>query len=193
MESLTKRQNEIVKASIKLISIGGVQHFTMKALAAQLGVTEPAIYRHFSSKRDIFIAMLLMIEETNKKFKKEIEENKPSLSLIEKMFVQNSKFFNENPEISSIIFSEEIFQNSKTLSDKILNITKERNRLTLIVMDEIQKKGEIRDDVSAKKLTLMIIGTLRLEISTWKLSGFSYDLTEEVQETWAAIRTLLVK
>ena len=193
MESLTKRQNEIVKASIKLISIGGVQHFTMKALAAQLGVTEPAIYRHFSSKRDIFIAMLLMIEETNKKFKKEIEENKPSLSLIEKMFVQNSKFFNENPEISSIIFSEEIFQNSKTLADKILNITKERNRLTLIVMDEIQKKGEIRDDVSAKKLTLMIIGTLRLEISTWKLSGFSYDLTEEVQETWAAIRTLLVK
>ena len=193
MESLTKRQNEIVKASIKLISIGGVQHFTMKALAAQLGVTEPAIYRHFSSKRDIFIAMLLMIEETNKKFKKEIEENKPSLSLIEKMFVQNSKFFNENPEISSIIFSEEIFQNSKTLSDKILNITKERNRLTLKVIDEIQKKGEIRDDVSAKKLTLMIIGTLRLEISTWKLSGFSYDLTEEVQETWAAIRTLLVK
>jgi AcrR family transcriptional regulator len=193
MESLTKRQNEIVQASIKLISEGGIQHFTMKALAAQLGVTEPAIYRHFSSKMDIFIAMLIMIEDTNKKFKKEIEEAKPSLALVEKMFLQNSRLLNENPEISSIIFSEEIFQNNKTLSDKIFNITKERNRLTFIVIDKIQKKGEIRDDVCAEKLTLMIIGTLRLTISTWKLSGFSYDLTEEVQETWAAIKSLLSK
>ena len=193
MKSLTKRQNEIVHESIKLISEGGIQNFTMKTLASRLGVTEPAIYRHFSSKRDIFLSMLLMIENTNKEFKKEIEESKPSLSLIENMFVQSSKLFKENPEISSIIFSEEIFQNDITLRDKILHITQERNRLTLLVVDKIQKSGEIRCDVSPEKLTLMIIGTLRLSISTWKLNGFSYDLTDEVENTWTAIKTVLEK
>lgn len=193
MKSLTKRQNEIVQESIRLISEGGVQNFTMKALAAKLKVTEPAIYRHFSSKQDIFLAMLHMIEETNINFKSKIEETKPSLDLLEKMFIQNAQLFKENPEISSIIFSEEIFQNDKLLSDKILNITKERNRLTLNVLKTIQETGEIRNDVSAEKLTIMIIGTLRFTISSWKLSEFSYDLNEEVQNIWATIRSLLVK
>lgn len=165
----------------------------MKALAAKLKVTEPAIYRHFSSKQDIFLAMLHMIEETNINFKSKIEETKPSLDLLEKMFIQNAQLFKENPEISSIIFSEEIFQNDKLLSDKILNITKERNRLTLNVLKTIQETGEIRNDVSAEKLTIMIIGTLRFTISSWKLSEFSYDLNEEVQNIWATIRSLLVK
>lgn len=193
MESLTKRQNEIVQESIRLISEGGVQNFTMKALAAKLKVTEPAIYRHFSSKQDIFLAMLHMIEETNINFKSKIEETKPSLELLEKMFIQNSQLFKDNPEISSIIFSEEIFQNDKLLSDKILNITTERNRLTLNVLKTIQETGEIRNDVSAEKLTVMIIGTLRFTISSWKLSGFSYDLNTEVQDIWATIKSLLVK
>ncbi len=193
MESLTKRQNEIVRESIKLISEGGIQNFTMKSLAEKLGITEPAIYRHFSSKIDILLSMLRMIEETNRQFKIEIENSSPSLDLIENMFVRNSQLFSETPEISSIIFSEEIFQNNRILSDKVLNIMNERNRLTCKVIDDIQKTGEIRDDVSAEKLTLMIIGTLRLSISTWKLSGFNFDLTDEVQSTWKAIKTLLKK
>jgi AcrR family transcriptional regulator len=193
MESLTKRQNIIVRESIKLISEGGIQNFTMKSLAEKLGITEPAIYRHFSSKIDILLSMLRMIEETNRQFKIEIENSSPSLDLIENMFVRNSQLFSETPEISSIIFSEEIFQNNRILSDKVLNIMNERNRLTCKVIDDIQKTGEIRDDVSAEKLTLMIIGTLRLSISTWKLSGFNFDLTDEVQSTWKAIKTLLKK
>jgi len=193
MESLTKRQNEIVRESIKLISEGGIQNFTMKGLAEKLGVTEPAIYRHFSSKIDILLSMLRMIEETNRQFKIEIENSSPSLELIENMFVRNSQLFSETPEISSIIFSEEIFQNNRILSDKVLNIMNERNRLTCKVINDIQETGEIRDDVSAEKLTLMIIGTLRLSISKWKLSGFNFDLTDEVQSTWLAIKTLLKK
>ncbi|MBK5201470.1 MAG: TetR/AcrR family transcriptional regulator [Spirochaetaceae bacterium] len=193
MESLTIKQNEIVKASIKLISEGGIQHFTMKSLAELLGVTEPAIYRHFSSKMDILFSMLLMIDETNKQFKIEIEETTPSLNLLKKMFINHSKIFIENPEISSIIFSEEIFQNNKKLSDKILHIMKERKNLTCKVIEDIQKSGEIRDDISAKKLTLIILGSLRLTISNWKYSGFTFDLEKELDETWSAICCLIKK
>ncbi len=191
MEQLTKRQNEIVQTSIKLISEGGIQNFTMKSLAAHLGVSEPAIYRHFSCKMDILLSMLQKIEDTNIIFKKEIEENSPSLSMIEHMFVQNSKVFINNPELSSIIFSEEIFQNNKILSDKVLNIMWKRNNLTSKVIAEIQKNGEIRNDISPEKLTTIIIGTLRLTISKWRLSGFSFDLAIELQEIWVAISSIL--
>jgi AcrR family transcriptional regulator len=193
MAELTKRQNEIVKISIKLISEGGIQNFTMKSLAKQLGVSEPAIYRHFSSKLEILLSMLRLIEKTNTDFKSEIEKSNPSLSLIENMFVQNAKVFTATPELSSIIFSEEIFQNNPTLSKKVFDIMEERNKLTLQVVDKIQNSGEIRDDVPAEKITLMILGALRITISKWKLSGFNFNLNNEVKDTWMAINTLLKK
>lgn len=193
MEELTKKQNEIVKISIKLISEGGIQNFTMKSLAKQLGVSEPAIYRHFSSKLEILHSMLRLIEKTNTEFKAEIENSNPSISLIENMFVKNAEVFTATPELSSIIFSEEIFQNNPTLSKKLFDIMEERNNLTLQVIDKIQKSGEIRDDVPAEKITLMILGALRITISKWKLSGFNYNLNNEVKDTWMAINTLLKK
>lgn len=193
MKELTKRQNEIVATSIKLISEGGIQNLTMKTLAANLGVTEPAIYRHFSSKMDILFAMLDLVANSNKKFKQEIEEKEPSMSLLEHMFVNNSEMFIKNPELSSIIFSEEIFQNNEILADKVLKIMEERNRLTCKVIEDVQKTGEIRSDIPPQKLTLIIIGTLRLTISTWKLSGFSYDLDSELSQNWAAISCLFKK
>lgn len=193
MNQLTNRQNEIVKASIKLISEGGIQNFTLKTLAAELSVSEPAIYRHFSSKMEIILSMLSKIEETNIQFKKNIDEMSPSLGLLEHMFLNNAKLFTDYPELSSIIFSEEIFQNNKILSDKVLKIMKDRNDLTTKVILDIQKKGEIRNDITAQQLTTIIIGSLRLTISKWKLSKFSFDLSLELMEIWSALSLILKK
>ena len=63
MRDFTKRQNEIIQTSIKLISDKGIQNFTTKSLASLLGISEPAIYRHFSSKREILLSILQQIKE----------------------------------------------------------------------------------------------------------------------------------
>ena len=44
------RQIEIMEASIELVGEKGIQNFTTKKLAAKIGFTEPAIYRHFGNK-----------------------------------------------------------------------------------------------------------------------------------------------
>ena len=56
---MTERQKTIVEAAIKLIDEGGIQNVTMKNIAARLDITEPAIYRHFASKNEILLAMLV--------------------------------------------------------------------------------------------------------------------------------------
>ena len=55
---LTVRQQEIVEKSIRLISEKGIQGFTIKNLAKSVGISEPAIYRHFESKIEILITIL---------------------------------------------------------------------------------------------------------------------------------------
>ncbi|MCK5675079.1 MAG: helix-turn-helix transcriptional regulator, partial [Spirochaetales bacterium] len=51
MKDLTKRQRQIIDISINIISERGIQDLTMKNLSSQLGISEPAIYRHFESKK----------------------------------------------------------------------------------------------------------------------------------------------
>ena len=62
--SLTKRQSEIIDAALKLTAEGGIQNLTIKNLGNALGITEPAIYRHFRSKSEIVRTMIGRFDET---------------------------------------------------------------------------------------------------------------------------------
>ena len=61
--SLTKRQSEIIDAALKLTAEGGIQNLTIKNLGNALGITEPAIYRHFRSKSEIVRTMIGRFDE----------------------------------------------------------------------------------------------------------------------------------
>jgi len=50
---LTDRQIEIINKSIDIIATKGIQGLTIKNLSKEIGISEPAIYRHFESKTDI--------------------------------------------------------------------------------------------------------------------------------------------
>ena len=54
----TDRQKEIISVSLDLISEKGIQGLTIKNLAQRIGITEPAIYRHYENKIHILLASL---------------------------------------------------------------------------------------------------------------------------------------
>ena len=60
---LTSRQQEIIQASGELLLTLGVTGFTTKQLAVKMGFSEAALYRHFSSKEDILVAMIAELRE----------------------------------------------------------------------------------------------------------------------------------
>lgn len=53
----TPRQEEIVDAAIALVHEGGWPHLTVRRLAKRLGVTDPALYRHFAGKGELALAI----------------------------------------------------------------------------------------------------------------------------------------
>ncbi len=62
LTNLTDRQQAIVDQAIEMISEGGIASMTMRKLSERLGITEPAIYRHFENKTAILTAMLNVLE-----------------------------------------------------------------------------------------------------------------------------------
>ena len=60
---LSPRQIEILEAAIQLTSESGIQKLTIRNVAAKIGVTEPALYRHFASKHELLVAILAYLQQ----------------------------------------------------------------------------------------------------------------------------------
>jgi AcrR family transcriptional regulator len=53
-----ERKAAIVEAAIRLFSAKGFRGTTTRELAAAVGVTEPILYQHFATKRDLYRAII---------------------------------------------------------------------------------------------------------------------------------------
>jgi TetR/AcrR family transcriptional regulator, fatty acid metabolism regulator protein len=192
MTAFTERQKEIINVSIKLIAEKGIQQLTIKNISKSLGISEPAIYRHFESKLDILLAILSNFKANNKATVKRIYSvDRSAIEQIEMMFLKHFKHFTEKPALAAVIFSEEIFQNDKRLSEQIATIMKLSQEAMSTLIKKGQSNNEIRKDIPDEQLSLIIMGALRLIVKKWKLSNFAFDLEKEGGQLWKSIIKLI--
>ncbi|MBA7521023.1 Fatty acid metabolism regulator protein [subsurface metagenome] len=190
----TKRQKEIIEVALELISEKGIQGFTIKNLSQKIGITEPAIYRHYDNKIHILIAILdLMKSNTEQIFNKELNNDNKAIDKIEHLFTKHFASFSATPSLVSVIFSEEIFRNEPILIDKISGIVEKNYKILTTIITNGQKNNELRTDIEAKHLSTIIMGSLRLFVKKWQFSGYSYNLSKEGKKLFKSIKLLIIK
>ena len=64
-------------------------------------------------------------------------------------------------------------------------------RIVFSFIENGQKNGAIRDDISAEQLSFTSIGALRFVVTKWRLSGFSFNLEEEGIELWKSLKKMI--
>lgn len=194
MTDFTDRQKEIIDRSIQLISKGGIQGLTIKNISESIGISEPAIYRHFSSKMDILLGILSHFKNNTKSILERITSYEISaVKQLESIFFTHFRQFTAKPAMTAVIFSEEIFQNDKQLSKEVFSIMKLHQDAISVIIEKGQKNSEIRSDISKEQLSLIIMGSLRLIVTKWSLSNFSFDLEKEGANLWNSIKRLIVQ
>jgi AcrR family transcriptional regulator len=104
-ERVADRRGIILDAATHLFSREGYERVTTKQLAQSSGVTEPALYRHFKSKEDIYDAVL---EGIGKRLEqKEIFDSLRSAEDVEDLLMRLSRhiisFVTENDDIYRLL------------------------------------------------------------------------------------------
>ncbi len=192
MINLTRRQQEIVTAALKLISEGGIQDLTMKNLAKSLGVTEPALYRHFKNKHEILSRVLSFLGENMREiFRRATELPLDPLERIRRVFQRHFEVFEKNPALAVILFSEGLFQLEGSLLEQVKGIMEYSRKRFVAFIEEGQSSGTIRADIPSCQLALILMGTLRLHVLRWKLNLFSFNLKEEGDLLWSSLEKIL--
>ncbi len=189
---LTARQQEIINVSVSLIADKGIQSLTIKNISQAIGISEPAIYRHFKNKFEILMTLLDSFEviAADVLNSEEIKGLKP-LDKIEFFLMDRYKRCSENPKLAKLMFSEENFQDDKRLAEKVLSIMHAHRTEMHKIISAGQNNGEIRDDIDSISLFRIIFGPMRLLIKQWGLSACRFNLVQEGEKLWEAERKML--
>lgn len=189
---LSTRQIEIINVSLDLIAEKGIQGLTIKNLAKKIGFSESAIYRHFDNKVQILIGALEYFNQLSKEMmESNTDYETSSITKIENLFYNHFKMFANHPAVVAVLFSEEIFRNETVLLQKVKELVQEKSQHLVGIIERGQRKGEIRNDIIAVHLSVILLGALRMFVSQLHLATYSFNISDKGSDFIDSIKILI--
>ncbi|MCH4890796.1 TetR/AcrR family transcriptional regulator [Acidaminobacter sp. JC074] len=175
---MIRRKDKIIIAAMELLDQGGVLNVTTRNLAERQSISEPALYRQFKNKYEIFVAMINELSSYDEKIMNTISENEmKGLDAVIYYVTRYSELYQSYSELTTILYSMDLYfydENTKKMVADILEMRDDflKNQLN---------KYPIKDcSLLPRELALSINELLFVEVFKWKLKGKSYNLTESV-------------
>ncbi|HCM27562.1 MAG: hypothetical protein A2Z99_21645 [Treponema sp. GWB1_62_6] len=186
----TDRQKEIVDAALSLISGKGIQELTMKRLAEAVGVSEPAIYRHFASKSEILAAVVDDVAASRSASLGEAHSSGlgPEETLVS-FFRSHALLFMRRPALTAVLFSEDVFRSDPALMSRVGAIMEDTLATIRAEIAKGKRLGRFRGELDEVNGAFMLAGGFRLLVSTWQLGNETFNLPER---TDAYVRSALM-
>ncbi len=183
-----ERKHQILQALAALLESPHRIKITTAALAAQLGMPESSLYKHFSSKFKMFEALIEFIEQTLfALINKILQEEECGEKQIERILVLLLGFSQRNPGMTRILIGDALVTENECLQ---LRINRLHDRLEATLKQALrfamtEQKISATLDVSAQAELLMcyVVGNWFQFVK----SGFKRDPLEN----WAAQRPVL--
>jgi len=191
----TDRQIEIMELATQIIDDKGIQELTTKNLAAEIGLSEAALYRHFKSKNEIMLGLLnyFMLEMRDRIKGIAAKEGKTPTELLRDIFNSQLKTFSQKPAIVSIIFSEGIFQFNRELMQKVSGMMEIMQTQLDAIVKRGQQEGVFRDFAGPSTISTIIMGSMRLAVMKWKIMGRQSDLVKDGNKVLNGVLKMIEK
>lgn len=192
MESISQRQFEIIEAAGRILTRAGTSGLTIKNLAKEMKFSESAIYRHFTSKEEIIIALLeyLALEMDTRHTSLLASEQTP-LDKFTRLFRNQFEFFKEHPHFVVAVFSDGLMEESSRINDTILKIMGVKMKHLRPIIIQGQSEQVFTDAVSAEDLIHIVMGTFRLQMYKWRVSNFQFDILQQGNKMIHSVLTLI--
>ncbi|HNP07314.1 MAG TPA: TetR/AcrR family transcriptional regulator [Cyclobacteriaceae bacterium] len=189
---IKQRQLEIIEAAGEILTQLGLAGLTTKNLAAKMGFSESALYRHFKSKEEIVITMLKYLAiDINTRIENTISDIESPQEKLKALFNSQFAFFKQNPHFMIAIFSDGLLEASKEINKAITNIMAITKMHLMQIIREGQKQKQFNNDLPPEDLTHIIMGSFRLHMVQWRLSGYAFDLKVKGNKLMSNLFTLM--
>ena len=184
----TIRRQQIVNIIRNIISSKGIEYVTISEIAAKIGTSKTAIYRHFKSKRDILSLLIDNIEET-------------LMDVMDKAMVSGDPIQNlKNVLLAHLTYARErrgtsliVIMGAMQFSDTVI-----RKKISLLIQKYLQKiekmlasainLGLIKKDINPRISAIAFLGLIQAAVTVWSYKNFNFVPERIHAELWNIYR-----
>lgn len=185
------RQLEIIEAAGKILTHGGVSGLTIKNLAKEMQFAESAIYRHFTSKEEIVVAMLDYLAENMDERLNSLMDLADTEEKFTALFTEQFRYFKKNPHFVVTVFADGLMEESGRINEAILKIMAVKIKHLKPLIKAGQQKGIFEDVIAPEDLIHIVMGAFRLQMYKWRMADFKFDIMRSGDKMLRSILTLI--
>lgn len=175
--TISYRQLEIIEAAGKILTNSGVSGLTIKNLAKEMKFSESAIYRHFTSKEEIIIALLdYLAQNMDERYTNAISAKQTPEEKFTTLFQNQFSLFKKNPHFVVAVFSDGLLEESQRINETMLKIMAIKMKHLMPIIIEGQQKKVFTNSITPEELIHIVMGTFRLQMFKWRIANFQFDI-----------------
>lgn len=182
-ENMEKRsvKSKIVSAAWQLFYEKGYNGTTVDDIIELSGTSKGSFYYYFSTKDELLNTLSMILDDYYEELERELD---PQMNSFSKLLYLNDKAHSMMEDkisidlITSLYSTQLVAQGNRHLLDQNRNYYK----LITKVVEEGQKRGQIRSDVSVSEITKYYAMCERALVTDWCLNKGEYSLGEYSRE-----------
>ncbi len=180
-----ERQSEIIRVAVDLAAERGVDSVTTQDMADAMNVTQGAIFKHFPTKDDIWVAVMQWIrDQLMKVLEKASAEAADPIDAIERMFFAHVAFIGKHPAIPRLLFSELLHKKNSKLRNLIQEIISGYEAKIAELLDAAKLQGAAPPGLDSQSAAVLYIGMIQGLVMQVSIFGGKRKLLDEAKKTF---------
>lgn len=177
-ETLTAAQVRILEMALDITVSVGPSGVSTPAIAKRLGVSQPAIFKHFATKDALLQAMVgLVLSRMFAGLEQILNAHATSVrDKLKRMVFHQIAMFEEHPALLMIVFSPEMQINEGRVRDMIRTGMDRGNGILCGLIIEGQASGEFDPDIDPRTAAASLMALMQGTGFRWMISDRSYSL-----------------
>lgn len=157
-----ERRSEIADAALRIVGTRGLPALTVSSLAADLGITGGALYRHFASTDEILVAVAVRVAELLDASLPE-PSSLPPMEWLDRFARSRTETVGGHAGLARLLLSEQLAMAlPEAALDHLRGCVKRTAGTIVRVLAAAQAAGEIRTDLEPEALAPVVMGTLQM-------------------------------
>ncbi|MDX1421830.1 MAG: TetR/AcrR family transcriptional regulator [Kiloniellales bacterium] len=174
------RKTEIIDATLRLADKLGPERLTTEAIAGDVGLTQPGIFRHFPNKQALWEAVAARIGAIMEaRWAKAQDAQTSPGDQIRALVGTQLRLIQSTPAIPAILFSRELHTKNKGLRKAFYALLSRFHRVIADLAARAIDAGELREDLDPEDAAFLVVALVQGLAVRWSISGRNFDLAEE--------------
>lgn len=184
-----QRRTITVEAAVELAGEQNPSEVTTAAIAERMGLTQPALFRHFPTKDAIWAAVMEWVaDRLNANLDRATASPGTAIGALEAAFTAHVDFVARHPGVPRILLAE-LQRAEDTPAKRIVQALVRRYGERIRALVELgRERGEIARDTDAAAAATLFIGTIQGLALTSLLAGRSSRLRADAPGAFAIYR-----